>query len=198
MKANHKETTFVMNGVAVTLKTGQLLTGRKVLSAATHINESKIQRLLKLFESLHMIEQQTTNKNRVLTVLNWSTYQASEQQVNNRRTTSEQQVNTYNNENNANNENKKKGSKRFAPPSLAEAKSYITEKNLNTVDAESFINFYESKGWMVGKNKMKSWKATISGWHSRNKKGQNNGTHKKSNTQERNDMFNRATADAYN
>jgi len=52
---------------------------------------------------------------------------------------------------------------RFAPPTLEEVKAYCQERG-NKVDAERFIDFYESKGWMIGKNKMKSWKAAVRTW----------------------------------
>lgn len=57
-------------------------------------------------------------------------------------------------------------SKRFAPPSIEEVRSYISEKGYN-VDAESFVSFYESKDWMIGKNKMKNWKAAVITWNKR-------------------------------
>ena len=60
----------------------------------------------------------------------------------------------------------KEKSKRFIPPSLEEVISYCKERN-NSIDAEQFINFYEAKGWMVGKNKMKDWKAAIRTWEKR-------------------------------
>lgn len=47
---------------------------------------------------------------------------------------------------------------RFVPPTLAEVSAYVAERNSN-VNPQEFIDFYESKGWMVGKNKMKDWKA---------------------------------------
>ena len=106
MKANHKDKEFIQNGKMVMVKRGQTLTGRKVLSAETGIQESKIQRLLKLFESMQMIEQHTNNRNRLITVLSYDKFQAGEQLVNNTRTTGEQLVNTNNNVNNNNNENK--------------------------------------------------------------------------------------------
>ena len=53
--------------------------------------------------------------------------------------------------------------KRFVPPTQEEVKSYCTERK-NTVDPERFVDFYESKGWMVGKNKMKDWKAAVRSW----------------------------------
>ncbi len=105
MKANHKDKCFMMNGAEITVKRGQLITGRKALSVGTGIQESKIQRLLKAFEKCHMIEQQTNNRNRLITVLSYDSFQAGEQQMNNKRTTDEQQVNTNNNVNNDKNEN---------------------------------------------------------------------------------------------
>lgn len=71
--------------------------------------------------------------------------------------------------------NREKGKKaRFLPPSLEEIKEQIKEKKYTQVNAESFYNFYQANGWMVGKNKMKDWKAALAGWESRsssNKQG---------------------------
>lgn len=59
--------------------------------------------------------------------------------------------------------------KRFIPPTVEEVESYCSERG-NGIDAQSFIDFYESKGWMIGKNKMKDWKAAVRTWErSRNK-----------------------------
>lgn len=59
-------------------------------------------------------------------------------------------------------------SKAFTPPTLDEVTSYVHERN-SSVDPQRFIDFYESKGWMVGKNKMKDWKAAIRTWEQRDK-----------------------------
>ena len=50
--------------------------------------------------------------------------------------------------------------KLFTIPMISEVESYCLERK-NNIEAESFINFYDSKGWMVGKNKMKDWRACI-------------------------------------
>ena len=50
------------------------------------------------------------------------------------------------------------GPKRFVPPTLAEVQSYVAERH-SPVDPQEFIDFYASKGWMVGKTPMKDWKA---------------------------------------
>lgn len=55
---------------------------------------------------------------------------------------------------------------KFVIPTILEIKNYCLEIK-NNVDAEKFFNFYESKGWMVGKNKMKDWKACIRTWESK-------------------------------
>ena len=47
---------------------------------------------------------------------------------------------------------------RFTPPTLAEVQSYVAERH-SPVDPQAFIDFYEAKGWMVGKTPMKDWKA---------------------------------------
>ena len=61
--------------------------------------------------------------------------------------------------------------KRFAPPTLDEVKAYCEERH-NGIDAETFIDFYSSKDWMVGKNKMKDWKACVRTWEKRERKPQ--------------------------
>lgn len=53
--------------------------------------------------------------------------------------------------------------KRFVKPSIEDIKAYCIERN-NSIDSIRFYNFYESKGWMVGKNKMKDWKACVRTW----------------------------------
>ena len=55
------------------------------------------------------------------------------------------------------------GGKKFTPPTVEEVREYCLERK-NSVDPETFINFYESKGWFVGKNKMKDWRACVRTW----------------------------------
>ena len=53
--------------------------------------------------------------------------------------------------------------KKFEPPSVDEVRAYCSERH-NGVDPQSFVDFYTSKGWMVGKNRMKDWKAAVRTW----------------------------------
>jgi ribosomal protein S8 len=68
--------------------------------------------------------------------------------------------NTFNNTTN-------KGT-RFTPPSVDEVNDYCNQRN-NLVDPQTFIDFYQAKGWMVGKNKMKDWKACVRTWETNRK-----------------------------
>lgn len=115
LEAQHKPYKKIFRGEKITLEAGQLITGRKVISATLGINESKVFRVLKSLKSEQQIEQQTSNKSSMITILNWSRYQVdeqqNEQQVNNNRTASEQQVNTLQECKTVNNENNGKNNK---------------------------------------------------------------------------------------
>jgi hypothetical protein len=68
---------------------------------------------------------------------------------------------------------------RFSPPTDIETVNYFISKGSNNIEAEKFWNFYDSKNWMVGKNKMKKWESAASGWITRNN-NYNNSTSKTS------------------
>jgi len=57
----------------------------------------------------------------------------------------------------------------FKKPLINDIKDYCLERK-NNIDAETFFDFYESKGWVVGKTKMKSWKACVRTWEKRQEK----------------------------
>ena len=76
-------------------------------------------------------------------------------------------------------ENKEK-SKRFTPPTLEEVQAYCNERN-NNINPEYFVDYYNSNGWIVGKAKMKDWKATVRNWERRENE-KNSGHQPKKNT----------------
>lgn len=163
IEATHSDREYLWNGKLVNLKAGQFITGRKKLSEKTGINESKIERILNLFESEQQIEQQKTATSRLISITYYSQYQQSEQQseqrMNNERTTDEQRMNTKQ-------ELKHlsiKELKKFIAPSIFEVKAYCLERN-NSISPEKFIDYYTSNGWKVGRNHMKDWKAAIRTW----------------------------------
>lgn len=67
--------------------------------------------------------------------------------------------------------NNSKPSSRFTPPTLEDVGAYCLERK-NNVDPERFIDYYTSNGWLVGKTKMKDWKAAVRTWE---KNGYSNG-----------------------
>ena len=61
-----------------------------------------------------------------------------------------------------------RGKEKFKKPTMQELTDFIKEKGY-VVNTNTFFNHYESNGWMVGKNKMKSWQAAVANWNSRDK-----------------------------
>lgn len=94
LEATHKSINKIFKGEKITLEAGQLITGRNIIAKELNINSSKVQRVLDEFEKEQQIEQQMSNQNRLVSIIKWNEYQNIEQQVNNKRTTSEQQLNT--------------------------------------------------------------------------------------------------------
>lgn len=100
--ATHKEKEAIFGKEKIILKPGQLITGREAIANKCKVQSSKVVRILKAFKIEHQIEQQTCTKGTLITIVNWDKYQKNEhqneQQMNNERTTNEQQMNTNNNE----------------------------------------------------------------------------------------------------
>lgn len=71
------------------------------------------------------------------------------------------------NNDSSNHQSNNKGS-RFMPPTESEVEAYCRERG-NAVNAEAFIAYYESNGWMIGKNRMKDWKAAVRTWEQRDR-----------------------------
>ncbi len=106
-----------------------------------------------------------TNKGTIGTILNSKVYDINED-VTNQQATIEQPTNNQPTTTNKECKNvRKKESSRFAPPSLKDVLDYMTERGYPyPKEAESFIDYYSSNGWKVGKNPMKDWKAATRNW----------------------------------
>ena len=66
---------------------------------------------------------------------------------------------------------------RFKKPTVTEIAEYCVERK-NNINAETFYDFYESKDWRIGKNKMKAWKACVRTWEKRQTTNNNKGISK--------------------
>jgi len=154
LKANHKDGQWQ----GIDIKKGQFVTSFGKISADTGISLQTIRTLLKKFEKTNEINIQTTNKFSIVTICKYECYQ-QENEPTNTLLTNEQQTTNKQLTTNKNDKNEKK----FIIPTFNDVLEYCMQNNLD-VDGVKFINFYESKGWMVGKNKMKDWKAAIRTW----------------------------------
>ena len=107
LNASHTEYPVLFGGKKISLKAGQLITGRKSIASTLGISESKVRRILDLFEIDQQIDRQRSNKNSLVSILNWDKYQIFDQQIDqqatNKRPTSDQQVTTNKNNKNIKN-----------------------------------------------------------------------------------------------
>jgi len=167
-KANFENTTH--RGVKV--KRGQVYTGLDKLKYETGLSVQNIKTSIKKLISTNDITSTSTNKYRLITVTNYNTYQLANKQINKdiNKLTNKQPVDKLTTKLTASNKDKElkqvKQSnkiKRFTPPTIDQISSYCKERN-NTINAEQFFDYNESKGWVVGKTKMKDWKAAVRTW----------------------------------
>lgn len=183
LMATHKQ----INWKGIELMPGQLITGRIKLAHDLKLSEQEIRTSLTRLKSTNEITIKTTNKFSIITICKYCSYQDRDIDYQpakqpTEQPTSNQQITTYKNVKNV----KKIERGQFAPPSLPEIQKYFAEKiaekglRLNPKsEAEKFESFYASKGWLVGKAKMKDWKKSVSGWIARsndNQRPQINGT----------------------
>lgn len=177
LSVNYSEKKILFDGDLVTVETGQIITSVRKLAARWKCSKEKVNKILNLFEKDEMLTVSKTTRRTLLSVVNYGFYQNGSDNLKDTNQDSHKDTaqDTDSPQHKKNKEKKeiKKESSRFAPPSLEDVRAYCSERN-NSVDPQRFIDFYESKGWMVGKNKMKDWKAAIRTWEQRD-----NGKNKK-------------------
>ena len=150
LKANHKEKRFK----GIELKVGSIVTSRDLLARETGLTSQQIRTALTKLISTNEITSKTSSQGTIIQIVSYEKYQVATNEITNEQPTSNQQSTTNNNV---------KNEKKFIIPTFNDVLEYCMQNNLD-VDGVKFINFYESKGWMVGKNKMKDWKAAIRTW----------------------------------
>lgn len=163
LKANHKDGKW--QGMKV--KRGQFISSLGNISNATGISIQTIRTILKKLEKTNEIEVKSTSQFTIVTISKYDCYQDENDNTNKPLTNNQQATNKQL----TTNKNDKKERMLFIVPSLQEVSGYCQERN-NNVDSQKFFDFYESKGWMVGKNKMKDWKAAVRTWEDKSKSNQ--------------------------
>lgn len=177
--ANHADKKLYISGEPVIISRGQFHTSVVKLADRWSWSRNKVIRYLALLERDHMITINGTPNGTTISIVNYGKFQdmRTPYETPNETTdetpsgttgeTTDGTQTTIKQLNNVNNVNNNMG--RFTPPTLEEVEAYCFERN-NNVDAQSFIDFYSAKGWMIGKNKMKDWKAAVRTWEKNDRK----------------------------
>lgn len=165
-KAGYTKKTIVVGKQKVLLKKGEFVMGGFTAEETLNIARTTIYYWLDFLKREGMVDIKKTNKYTVITILNWDEYQ----ELDIKWTSNRHQMDT----NNKDNKDKKedlvgKPQKSFIKPTSEEVTEYAKSINYN-LNGQTFVDFYDSKGWMIGKNKMKDWKAAIRTWKNKDQK----------------------------
>lgn len=152
LKANHT----VKKWQGYTIHAGQFITSLSHLAKETGLTLRQIRTVINKLKMTKELTIESTHRNTIITVNNWDKWQSERQSE---RQVSDILATTTNNDKNIYN----KEEKSFRKPTVEEIKNYCLERN-NSIIPEKFYNYYEANGWMVGKSKMKNWKAAIRTW----------------------------------
>lgn len=177
LSAMHSDKKMMIDNEIVVIERGSFMTSVLKLSERWGWSRNKVMRFLDVLENEQMLNTKRTPKGTLVTIVKYEDYQVGDTTDDTtvettlgipHETTDEPQKKNIKNDNNIIYNNRAKKSNNFIPPTVEEVQDYCQERK-NNVDAQTFVNFYESKGWMVGKNKMKNWKAAVVTWE-RNQK----------------------------
>jgi len=174
--ANHAPGSFYIRGNVVKVKRGQVSRSETALAERWQWSRGKVRRYIRMLETGQQIVQQKNFLITLITITNYDRYQPVNGKVvqqNPKSSTADSTADgtadgTHTKKDKEELKKVKEKRKVFSPPSVEEVQGYISEKGYN-VNANNFVDFYESKGWMVGRNKMKAWKAAVRNWATRNK-----------------------------
>jgi len=165
----------------ITIQAGSMVFSWQTLSAGCGLSIQQCRTAMQKLIDSEEVTSQSTNKYQLVSLVKWDKLQndseevtskpTDKEQANNKQiTTTKEDKNKRSKESNLKENNKRK----FKPPNLEQVKTYCDERK-NTIDPQAFLDFYESKGWLIGKNKMKDWKAAVRTWE-RNQTKQNENT----------------------
>ncbi len=170
LMANHADAKVNIGYELFECKRGQSILSLKSWGERWGVSKDTVRNFFVLLSKDNMIISENLQKSTRITICNYDTYQNDlhAEQTQSKRLTNAKQTQAHPNKNDKNENNDKnidirEKSKRFIPPTPEEIKIYCSERN-NNVDYQKFFDFYQAKGWMVGRNKMKDWKASVRTW----------------------------------
>lgn len=181
----HHDKKIIIDDKPVVISRGSYFISRGKLADRWGWSIKKVDAYLKSLENENMVTTTRTKKGTTITIVNYGEYQVEGTTQDTTEDTIQgttqdttvgiavgttvdiQNKNIKNIKNEKELKNNKNNIGRFTPPDVIEVQAYCYERN-NNVDAQAFVDFYSSKGWMVGKNKMKDWKAAVRTWERSN------------------------------
>ena len=165
----------------IVVKRGQVVISLRKLANTLGIGVRSLRTALRNLEATHEATQQTTHRFTLITICKYECYQSQENAADTVNDTRPTQTKEIKNEEikketltNVRVKKEKRSFGVFKKPTIDDIKTYCRERG-NGIDAELFFDFYESKGWKVGSNAMKDWKAAVRTWE-RNRKHEGNAT----------------------
>lgn len=193
LKANYKDTPFQ----GQMIKRGQYVTSLTSLAASTSLSIRQVRVSLDKLQMTGEVTSKAYTKYRVITVVKYDDYQSSDKQNDKQMTgnmTSKRQTNDKQDDKQHGSQMssemttcieyiesqkdryiespseiyKGKTAQRFIPPTKDEIEIFCLENGLS-IDVDRFVNYYSSNGWMVGRNHMKDWRATVRNWAQRDR-----------------------------
>ena len=175
--ANHKPQKVLIKGDLTECATGQSLRSLQSWADEFGCTKKTVSHFFKLLQKDSMVFTENLKTTTRLTVCNYESYQSTVngdypgEETDTTPVRKRTLPTNKNVKNEKNDKNEKK--KRFTPPNFFDVFEYCKERG-NTINAQTFIDFYESKGWMVGKNKMRDWRAAIRTWENKSSAEQSN------------------------
>jgi hypothetical protein len=153
LKANHKPKKYK----GIEIKMGQVVTGLSILSKETALSMQRVRTSLSRLKSTNEITIKTSPQGSIIQIVNYCKFQSTTNRLTNEQQTTNKQLTTNKNEKNEKNE------RNIIPPIFSDVEKYAKSRGLK-VDVLKWYDHYESKGWMIGKNKMKDWQAAYRTW----------------------------------
>jgi hypothetical protein len=162
LNVNFADAQLIIKGKLYKVKRGQSILSYESWAKRWNWDKSKVRRFMSLLQEDGMIDVKSDNITTQITVCKFDSYQdnrhTDETQTKRKRNADEIQTTPIEEE-----EEKKEEKKQFKAPTVGELKNEFPN-----IDAESFHDFYTSKGWKIGKDPMKDWRAAARNWERRN------------------------------
>lgn len=169
LMVNYSDSKQSIKGKIYNIKRGESTMSLDTWAKRWNWDKSKVRRFLSLLQSDGMVVVISDNITTHLSVCNYATYQddrhTNETQVKRKRNSNAIQTTPIKEEEEREQEEEVK--RRFIKPTITQIQEYMTHLKMADM-SERFYHFYESKGWMVGKNSMKDWKSAIVNWKNNN------------------------------